>query len=470
MLKASNRPVTMAFHDFKRLMASANPKFMDYFKKYDGFHLIGIADPYSGGETYFTKWGTPLATGTKCPVMKHPSSGRTLRAINAYLMSLPDEDRVNPMRIERSDVRQGGVAYQVNIEFRCVRKDLLAAGATNGAAESLQDLFHGKCLNADGSLNTVDYEYPIRIFDASFKARVPILARVEAIANYYGPSMAATHVADFKELVHALNTYEGVVAHEVTRDLSGFRKEMCFKIKIPCPIRGWFVGVQNTLDGFEGWDKILFCVEGERHGDRCLDAVCEIDLTDILTDHTRPSKGKVYANPKCVKYSPEKGTIVYELANGATSTSAIAPTLNALYGSIGKVARLPPIELRASEAKIRVAESFPNIVHRGSNRSFKLEGYEFLTQPIDVIMGVNDIWPIANGEFHLQAASLLCLPAAGFGPSEFATMPRTNENTLRIAAAQRLCRDRVEYYKLVGMETGPFDTLAPMKAGLFCSA
>ena len=467
MLKAPNRPVTMAFGEFTRLMASANPKFMDYFKKYDGFHLVGIADPYSGAETYYTKWGTPMATGSKCPVMKHPSGGRTLRAINAYLLSLPEEDRINPTRIERSDVRKGGVAYQVNFEFRCVRKDLLAAGATNGAAESLQDLFHGKCLNADGSLNTADYEYPIRIFDASFKARVPILARVEAIANYYGPSTAATHIADFKELVDALNTCEGVVAHEVTCDVSGFRKDMCFKIKVPCPIRGWFVGVQNTLSGFEGWDKILFCV---KDGDQSLVAMCEIDLTEILTDHTRPSKGKVYANPRCVKYSPEKGTIVYELANGAQSTSAIAPTLNALYGSIGRATRLPPIQLKAYEAKIRVAEGFPNIVRRGSNRSFKLEGYEFLTQPIDAVMGVNDIWSIANDELHLQAASLLCLPGAGFGPSEFASMPHTNEATLRIAAGQRLCRDRVEYYKLVGMETGPFEKLGPMKAGLFCPA
>jgi hypothetical protein len=204
------------------------------------------------------------------------------------------------------------------------------------------------------------------------------------------------------------------------------------------------------------------------------DAVCEIDFTEILTDHTRPSKGKVYANPKCVKYNPVAGTVVYELASGAQSTSAIAPTLNALYGLIGKATRFPPITSTQTEAAIRIIATqeetpLPSIVRCGSNRSFGLLGYEYLTNPIDIIMGVNDIWCIANSQLHLQAPGVLCLPAAGFGPAEFTRMPYTNEQTLRAAANQRLCRDRFAYYQSVGLPDGPFKDLIPMEAKLFCA-
>jgi hypothetical protein len=69
----------------------------------------------------------------------------------------------------------------------------------------------------------------------------------------------------------------------------------------------------------------------------------------------------------------------------------------------------------------------------------------------------------------LQAAGVLCLPAAGFGPAEFMGMPYTNEHTLQVAAARRLCRDRNEYYKLVGLPDGPFKDLAQMAPKLFCA-
>lgn len=465
MLKSVKRAVSMPFNEFKRRMASTDPLCMDYFVKYDGFHLVAINDPY-GEVAYFTKWGTPLATGTAHSSMRHPNSGRTLRAINTYLRGLPQEDRVNPRDIERSDVK--GAARQVNFEFLVMRKDLLTPGSSEweeGKAESLQDLFHGQCVNADGTLNTVDFVYRVKIFDVIFKeAYIPMFARVEAAAYAYGQDMIATQIHTSNDLLRFLNGCEGVVAHTGSSGTS-------FKIKVPCPLRARIVGVQSTLTGFAGWDKILVCVENEQA--HCFDAICEINLTEILTDHTRPSKGKVYANPKCVKYSPKAGTVVYELANGAQSTSAMAPTLNALYGLIGKATRLPPITSTATEAIITLQETddapLPNMVKCGSNRTFRLTGYEYLTQPIDIIMGVNDIWLIANNQIHLQAPSMLCLPKAGYGPAEFMSMPFTKESTLHTAAAQRLCRDRTEYYALVGLTDGPFKDLVKMEPKLFCA-
>jgi len=459
MLKSINRAVTMTFSQFKQHMASTDPRCMDYFVKYDGFHLVAVNDPY-GGVEYFTKWGTPLATGTTHPSMRHPNSGRTLMAINAYLRNLADP--INPRQILRPEMH--GTARQVNFEFLVMRKDLLTPGSDEwgeGKAESLHDLFHGKCVSADGSLNTVDYEYRIRIFDVTFKASVPKFARIEAAAEAYGEDMAATQIYSFDELVRFLNGREGVVAHTNGHE--------SFKIKVPCPIRARVVGVKCTIPNFLGWDKILVCIENTQAN--CMDAICEIDLTEILTDYTRPSKGKVYANPRCVKYNPALGTIVYELANGGQSTSAIAPMLNALYGQIGKTLRFPPIATTSTEASIRIPPTtpIPSIVRCGANRSFNLTGYEYVTQPIDVIMGVNDIWEIGNNQLHLQAPSVLCVPGAGFGATEFMGMPYTTENTLRLAAAQRLCRDRVEYYKLVGMPNGPFQDLKPMAAKLFCA-
>jgi hypothetical protein len=253
-----------------------------------------------------------------------------------------------------------------------------------------------------------------------------------------------------------------VVAHE-----GGPGKKECFKIKIPCPVRARILGVQNTIDEFAGWNKILVGVENA--ATQSFSAICEIDLTEILTDYTRPSKGKVYANPKCVKYSPVAGTVVYELANGAKSTSAIAPTLNALYGVIGKATRFHPVTLTTTVATIRTIGDNPATVTRSGNRSFKLADYEFLPNPPDIIMGVNDIWEIDHNQIHLQAANILCIPNVGFGPTEFMDMPRTDENTLLMAATQRLCRDRVEYYKLVGMTSGPFDGLVPMDPKRFCA-
>ena len=464
-IKPVNRAVNMPFREFKQRMSAADPWSMDYFVKYDGFHLVSVNDPY-GGVEYFTKWGTPLATGTVHPSMRHPNAGRTLRAINTYLLSLPD--RIDPQCVERDDVR--GTARQVNFELVAIRNDIAAARMGSeewmqGAAESLQDLFHGKCVNADETLNTVDYTYGIRIFDVTFKTNIPVFARVEAAANAYGLDMTATQIFSFKELVPFLNGCEGVVAH-----MGGPGKKACYKIKVPCPIRARIVGVKNTLADFAGWDKILVCVENQPN--ECFDAVCEIDLTEILTDYTRPSKGKVYANPQCVKYSAAAGTVVYELAGGAKSTSVIAPMLNALYGLIGKATRFPPIATSTTVATIRIGDatpSLPNVVRCGGNRSFGLAGYEYLVNPIDIIMGVNDVWSIANNQLHLQAPSVLCLPDAGYGSVEFMGMPHTTDGVLRTAATQRLCRDRVEYYKLVGLPDGPFKDLVAMAPKLFCA-
>jgi len=456
MLRAIDRAVTMTFTQFKQHMVSKDMRCMDYFVKYDGFHLVAITNAY-GSVEYFTKWDTPLATGTTHASMRRGS--RTLRAINTYLQSL--EDRVSPCNIEVQGVR--GTARQVNFEFIAMRRDLatdMEEEWMEGKAESLQDLFQGKCVNADGTLNTVDYEYRVRIFDVYFKSDVPTFAKVEAAAEAYGQDMAATQIFSFKELVHFLNGCEGVVAH-------GQGKAEVFKIKVPCPVRARILGVKCTLQDFAGWDKLLVCVENTH--DNCMEAVYEIDWTEILTDFTRPSKGKVYANPRCVKHSPAAGTVVYELAKGKISNSAIAPTLNALYGQIGKMIRFPPIATTATEASIRVTSTIPSIVRCAGNRSFNLTGYEYLTTPVDVIMGVNDVWEIDNNQLHLQAASVLCVPGAGFGPAEFMGMPFTAKHTLHTAAAQRLCRDRVEYYKLVGVPHDPFHDLEPMDAKLFCS-
>ena len=444
-LRSIGRAVTMPFGEFMQTM-STNPICMDYFVKYDGFHIVAIRDPF-GGVQYLTKWGTPLATGSK-----------TLRAINAYLNGLPYDERIDPRRIERSDL--GGTARQVNFEFLVRRRDLLVPGSDEweeGKAESLLDLFHGKCVAENDTLDTVAYEYGIKIFDVTFRADIPKFAKVEAAAEAYGQDMAATQIFSFKELVHFLNGCEGVVAH------TGGTQS--FKIKVPCPVKARIVGVKCTIPNFVGWDKILVCVENTEAN--AFDAVYEINLTEILTDYTRPGKGKVYANPACVKYSPARGTVVYELANGKESTSAIAPTLNALYGQIGKVPRFPPITTTATEARIRVTQpNTPSVVRCGDNRSFDLKGYEYPTKPIDIVIGVNDLWILGNGQLHLQAASMLCVP--GFGPPEFMRMPYTTERTLRTAAEQRLCRDRVEYYKLVGLADGPFEDFAPMAARLFC--
>ena len=465
MLKSVKRPMTMPFNTFKQhTVTPYGLKNMDFFVKSDGFHLVAINDPY-GAVQYYTKWGTPLETGTTHPSLKHPSIGRTLRAINTHLHGLPDEDRVDPLRIERSDLQRDQSARQVNFEFVVYRKNLLAAASEEweeGKAESLQDLFHGKCVNADETLNTVNYEYRIKIFDVSFTSNIPVFARVEAAAGYYGLDNVATQIFGFGDLIKYLNGCEGVVAHE-----GGPGKKECFKIKIPCPVRARILGVQNTIDEFAGWNKILIGVENTAN--QSFSAISEIDLTDILTDYTRPSKGKVYANSKCVKYSPVAGTVVYELSNGAQSTSAIAPTLNALYGLIGRATRFHPVTLTTTMATIRTVGDNHTTVTRSGNRSFKLAGYEFLTNPPDIIMGVNDIWEIDHNQIHLQASNILCLPAAGFGPAEFMDMPRTDENTLHIAATQRLCRDRTGYYKLVGMTSGPFDGLVPMDHKRFCA-
>jgi hypothetical protein len=450
MLLSHTRATTLAFHVFKHKAANGELEGMDYTVKYDGFHLIGV-NAASGATCYFTKQDIPL----------DGCASKMLKAINKYLHELPDEERIDPMRIERIDLSKP--ARQVHFEFRCMRKEDSTGGAEweEGAAESLQDLFQGKCLTADGDLDTENYVYPIKIFDALFTRKAPAFARIEAAMNYYGPDMTATQIFNFTDLVHFLNGCEGVVAH-----MGGSGKEKAFKIKVPCPIRAKIVGVQNTIgESFAGWDKILVCVERDAGDQRsCFIAVCEINLNEIFTDHTRPSKGKVYANPKCVKRS--KGTVVYELANGGESTSAIAPMLNALYGLIGKAdLDTPTASSTSTVARIQRGA----MVLCGSNRTFNLTGYEYLSQPVDVIMGVNDIWPIANGQFHLQASSVLCLPGAGFGPAEFMDMPPTNGHTLWTAAERRLCRDRNQYYTLVGMKHGPFHDLPAMNNALFCA-
>jgi len=420
---ATGRPITMAFEWFKattNTMTDCMKDSMVYTEKADGFHIISLGD----GE-YTTKNGLPLM-------------GRTLEAILAYLCALKHDDGyylIDPSRVE---VKPGGrktkTASVIHFEF---------VAMLNGK-ESLDHLFRGQCVDpVTGLLDTKEYTYRIRVFDAQFHGMdLHYNYTYHAIFEAYGHDYTVERIWGDSDLRRVLNTTEGVVIY---RWLNKTENHQVLKVKVPIPVKLYLIGVRRTIPDFDGWDKLLFCTDE-------YNAIHEISYTDIFTDYTRVKQGKVFVNQKAVK-SDATGVV------HCVSTSVLEPILDAIFVEISKAVKFPPVNTTKTEARIRTTDGV-KILRCASNRSFKLESDTmYVTDPIPVVFGANDIWRMP--EIHLQAAGILAV--GEYDPGNFLSMPVTSEHLLNAVPT----RDRIAAYKMLGLSRNPMDGLATMGMHMF---
>jgi len=384
-------------------------------RKHDGFHIKS-----KGDGVYRTKNDKPL-------------TGPVLGAILKFLLAWKGEDGdyfIDPKFVKLSGRKH---AKELCFEFVCKTLD---------GKEALMDLYLGRCVDkSTGCLDTANYKYEVRIFDALLTDNLRYDYVYHAIMEAYGPDHTVERLWCDDELTTTLNTTEGIVIHEYDTKK---RCDHAVKIKVPLPIKLFIIGVRCTIPEFEGWNEILYCTED-------YNVIYKTDYTDIFTDYTRCSKGKVFVNMHSVK-SDSKGIV------HCTSSSVLQPILDALFVEISKTLKLEPISSTPTEAQIRTDTGVKN-VRCGSNRSFKLEPDTlYLRTPIPVVLGTNDIWRMP--EIHLQATSIL---AVGDYDPDNLIMPMTSEHLLRTIPT----RDRIAAYEMLSVGRSPFEGMARMGTEFF---
>ena len=416
---ATGRPITLAFELFKAT-TNATTKRMVYTEKADGFHIISLGDG-----VYTTKNGLPLM-------------GRNLQAIEAYLLAWKHDDGsyfVDPSHVE---IKMGGrktkKAFVIHFEFV----------ALLDGKESLDHLFRGQCVDpVTGLLNTKDYTYVIRVFDAQFyNTTLHYDYTYHAIFEAYGHEHTVVRLWGDSDLRSSLNSAEGIVVYGW---LDKTQNHEVLKVKVPIPVKLYLIGVRCTIPDFEGWDKLLFCTEEYT-------AIYEISYTDIFTDYTRAKQGKAFVNQKSVK--SDANGIVH-----CVSKSVLEPILDALFVEISKRVKFTPIGTTKTEARIRTTDGV-KVIRCAINRSFKLEADTlYVKDPIPVVFGANDIWRMP--EIHLQAAGILAV--GEYDPGDLLAMPMTSEHLLNTVPT----RDRIAAYKMLGLSRNPMDGLATMDMRMF---
>jgi hypothetical protein len=386
-------------------------------RKHDGFHIKGY-----GNGVYRTKNDKPM-------------TGHVLSAIERFLLAWKAEDDdgdyfIDPRHVKLSSRKHAKV---ICFEFVCTTPD---------GKEALMDLLLGRCIDSSTkSLDTVNYKYGVRIFDAMLGKDLRYDYVYHAIMEAYGPDHTAERIWCDEELKSTLNTAEGIVIHEWDRKK---RCDHAVKIKAPLPVKLYIIGVKCTIPEFEGWDRILYCTEDYT-------VIHESNFTEIFTDYTRVAKGKVFVNMHSVK--ADSNGVVH-----CTSSSVLEPILDALFVEISKTLKLEPIASTPTEAQIRT-DTGVKTVRCGKNRSFKLDpDVLYLRTPIPVVLGANDIWRMP--EIHLQATSIL---AVGDYNPENLLMPMTSEELLRTVPT----RDRITAYEMLGVGRGPFHGMAKLGVHFF---
>jgi hypothetical protein len=379
--------------------------------------------------------------------------GPMLKAIERYLLAQKNMDGdyiFDPYHIVIDNIKKGGRATKalcMHLEFTVNVK----------GKESLQPLFLRECLTKDGTLDVENYTYNTRIFDATFYKdnAIPYYNTHHAILEAFGTDMTIMRIDNFDELMHTLNTAEGVVSYEIDRDNS---TNIARKIKAYIPVKGKIAGVYSSITKekcgieFKAWDVILFCIECD---DGTLKAVYEIRFTDIFTDYRRVKEGKVFVNPHSIWIDDTKRV-------RCKSRTVIQPMLDALFIAISSRKMEKSKYVFRNEVRTKMTIKF------GENRSFKPNpDMLFLAEPIEIVLGVNDIWRLPVNErrrepdIHLQAPSIMAFE--GYDPDDLLSMPMTTEHLLHTVPT----RDRIRAYEMLGVAHGPFDGIVRMRDALF---
>jgi len=317
----------------------------------------------------------------------------------------------------------------------------------------LEDLLSGACLT-NGKLNTEDYTYEVKIFDAIFTTakglkRCEWYERIEAVINTFGQKYAVNVIRTAAEFRNALLFGEGVVGHELCSFGADEPLPRIIKIKMPkIPTAVSIVGVECTLPDSDIWSKIYLGVNGATPDVKHI--VVVYDYSDMLT---YGSKSKVHVNPRSIKKGADQVVV-------CTSASVMGPILNALYGEISKSKLYFANGVKPLSATLR------NGVQAvcGSARKCKLNSkIQFLDPMPKITIGANKCWLNSDGSVHMQAPALLS--TSTYGMPQYQGLPFTSVEVLESIAVQQPSVHEV--YTRVGMRAGPLDDMMPLSPSSF---
>ena len=370
------------------------------------------------------------------------------------------------------NIKWGGkrIVRKICFEFVATRK--------GSSHDCLQAQFHKECLDpSTGKLNEEDFTYSLVIIDIVVNKGnwIPrYFKRMDAVRESLIDLFAGTDV-DYtqflpeevsapEDIMQALLTEEGLVMHRSDKSTR--------KIKLPKVLTKMrVIAVGNALKGFHGFTHFLMGVPDEEGGDSWR-VIHAFDWTPLFADYTRAKEGRSFINQHSVR-------VVDGLVT-CDSRSTLQPMVNALFRAVSGVPRLPPMSVTKTTAKARF-HSGPVVYKCGINRSFSLlpegcehweHGFEYLTKPVDVILGAGEVWLLHNSEIHFQPAWLLAVYGQAFGHPAYKEIAHyTPLSTIRDFALNRW--DVHTMYARVGMVSDPFlgmekEFCAKMTADKFC--
>jgi hypothetical protein len=333
------------------------------------------------------------------------------------------------------------------IHFEFVAKKKYPSGRV---LSCLEDLLSGACVKEDGELDTENYTYEIKIFDAVFETSKGLKKcewheRMDAIIAAYGREFAVEIISSADEFRQALLSEEGVVGHELFTYGARDPLPRIIKIKMPkVPVAVEVVGVKCTLPESEIWNVIYLSVPSD-NDPRIKHIVSVYDYTDVFT---YGSGSKVHVNPRSVKRDGN-GVI------SCTSISVLGPILNALFGEISKSRLYLAGNVTPTAATIRNGVRLVC----GPARKHKLDKeIQFLDPMPKITIGANKCWLNSDGSVHMQAPAVLSTPT--YGMQQYQGLPLTSIGVLESIAREQ--PDVSEVYSRVGMRMGPLDDLMPL--------
>lgn len=403
-------------------------------RKDDGFFLR-IEEGPDGEPLYFTK-------GRKEPIRSSFGDGeRPANIFEAIAHRMRVKfPHIRPREVVdhrivgkgRRAVQRSYTSVRLYVEFWCCEKGC--------DKPYLPGLFHRECFK-DGYLDDVSFDYFCTVFDAQWEEGQldQYWQRYYCIQECVPIESCLQHARDVSHMLDLLLEYEGLVCHDYA--LSPPLKVKMEKV----PVKGQLVAVANTIPDFNGFDKLLFAVPSS---DGVWTVVHAFDWTDIFTRHERRNEGKTFINKHSVKV--EGGVVT------CSSSSGFRDVVDAVFRSVSKAKRLPPVDLSARQATARFAGGPPRTIVCGPNRSFSFRDaeFEFLAEPVDAVLGCVELWELKHREVHLQATKFIAI--GGYGHEAYRNMQGyTTLDLLRtIAASRNLCPR--EIYRMLGIKEGPF--------------
>ena len=433
--KQHGRPMSFNFSSFFKQAYYGELKRATYTVKADGFRIIVKIE--DGRVAYFTN------SGRRTTITDTPSN--ILEAIVLFLRT--EYPELTPENVKWDGKRP---VKEIHLEFV----------AYKDGKQYLKGLYLKECLDPKtGLLDNIHFSYGVVLFDCRVNEEGemdPIYidrwtTLEDSVRDLYGPRKGGALMCDMvcgkDDLFEFLMEEEGIVFHQL---LPG-RVEPCYKLKMPKIVfSSRIIAVANTIEDFNGFNLILV---GVPRNDGSWSVIHLFDWTEMFQDYNRIKQGKAFVNKGSVKIGP--GGVVT-----CTSTSSMQPLMDAVFRAISSVERFPPIAIGSTTAVARFKDVKSGVEYRcNSNRSFSftMKGakFQFLSAPVNVVLGCGQLWELKNSELHLQPAWILRI--GDFGHEAYAEII---DSATPYDLLLRMARDETltppDFYRMVGMKTGPF--------------